>query len=85
MNAMIKCEEVSPFIFSHERAVRIQGAKERYSLIVDESVLRGDMMFVTVLDENEDTAFVQLPGETLNAGTRVYVPVAALVRNVSRL
>lgn len=84
---MIKVEEVAPFVFSFERAVTIQGAEKKYSLLVNTSVLRDDLMFVHVLEEDEDTgvAFVQLPGETLNDGTRVYVPSAALVRNVSRL
>ena len=69
---------VAPGIFSNERFASFEAEGRAYVLLVDESRLRGDALEVLVIDQSQDEAIVDLPGETLGSGSRVRLPANLL-------
>lgn len=71
---------VQPGMFQSERTVSFEAGGRRYVLIVDErDVAPDDTMKVYVVEARGDEALVDLPRETFSSGSRVRVPVSALL------
>lgn len=66
--------DVRPGLFSMERIASFRVGDRSYSLLVDEEDVRDSTLTVYVLDEVDGHALIHLPGETMNAGSRVVVP-----------
>ena len=79
MTRRIKVSEISPGMFESERYVILNVENRPYSLMVDESSLKGDTLEVSVVAQNGDTAIIELPRDTFNAGSRIRVPKSMLL------
>jgi hypothetical protein len=79
MKTRIRVDEVGPGMFSSERFVQLEVAGKNYALFVDQSSVQDHTMEVQVILMDEESALVQLPRDTLNAGSRLRVPRSSLV------
>lgn len=79
MKRRISVSEVGPGLFSNERFVMFEVAGKPYSLFVDAGSVKDKTLEVQVVEGDGDTVLVELPRDTINAGSRVRVPKADLL------
>ncbi len=79
MKTRIKVDEVKPGMFSTERYVAFVASGREYSLFVDQGSVSGNTLEVQIVEDYPDRALVELPRDTFNAGSRVFVPKDLLV------
>ena len=79
MKRRIHVSEVSPGIFSNERFVQFEAEGKPYGLFVDQASLKDNTLEVQIVGMEGETALVELPRDTLNAGSRVRIPMAELL------
>ena len=66
--------DVRPGTFSSERCVSFFAGAQKYSLVVDETMLEGDALLVQIVDEAANDVIIDLPSDTFISGNRVRVP-----------
>lgn len=79
MKGRISVSQVEPGFFSTERYVTFEVAGKPYSLFVDAGSVKDQTLEVQVVERDGQTVLVELPRDTVNAGSRVRVPNAALL------
>lgn len=79
MKTRIKVNTVEPGMFSTERYVAFEVDGKEYALFVDQASVQDHALEVQVVESFADKALVELPRDTFNAGSRVYVPKASLL------
>ena len=66
--------EVFPGMFEQERYVSFHDGEKKYSLLVDASEIASDNWLTAYLiDEQPTQSLIELPRDTFEAGTRVWV------------
>lgn len=79
MKTRIRVNVVEPGMFSTERYVAFEIDGKEYSLFVDQTSVHDHTLEVQVVESYADRTLIELPRDTFNAGSRVYVPKGALV------
>ena len=79
MQQRIRVEEVGPGMFKSERYVLIRSDGKSYGLFVDEVSVKDNTLEVQVISMDDESVLVELPRDTINAGSRVRVPRSDLV------
>ena len=79
MKKRIRASEIGPGMFTEERYVLLSVNGNSYSLVVDERSLKGQDLEVQVVSLDEHDAWVELPRDTFNAGSRIKVPRSSLL------
>ncbi|MGO8671106.1 MAG: hypothetical protein ACLQVD_07060 [Capsulimonadaceae bacterium] len=79
MTRYIKIAEIGDGIFPTEYSVSVESLGKKYGLIVDRSFVRDGMLEVQEVSQSSEGLLIQLPAETFNDGTRIYVSPDDLV------
>lgn len=74
---------VSPFVFSNERAVSFYCSDHEYSLVVDESLISDGYMSVGIMSLGSASVRVRLPSQTITGIGVIDVPWAEIERSWS--
>ena len=66
--------EVHPGMFPSERAVSFQAGGKEYTLLVDARDVENETLRVSVVEEGDIEALIDLPRDTFSSGPRIRVP-----------